>query len=214
MIRRSTIVLLLILAVVVGFSVYFNKTKEKKASINSTTTPETKTSYLFEVTDGVPTSIRVESNAGETVELARDAGNAWALILPIEASADQASSEAAASQITTIRVTDHLPNISPKDVGLDTPEYQIVVKFTDGVERIAQIGVMTPTQSGYYARLKDGEIVIVGKSAVDAILGLLTNPPYVETPTPSPIPATVTETPLPATPEAGTPANETTTPKP
>ena len=134
------------------------------------------------------------------------------MTLPFEASAEQGASEAAASQIITIRITDRLPNISPKDVGLDAPQYKLIVQFTSGVERIAEIGVITPTESGYYVGM-DGEIMIVSRSAIDALIGLLTNPPYAETPTPSPIPATATETPLPSsTPEPATATNETATP--
>jgi len=78
------------------------------------------------------------------------------------------------------------------------------------VERNVKIGVITPTESGYYVQNTDDETVIVSKSSVDALLGLLNNPPYLETPTPSPI--ALTETSIPTTPEAGTPSNETPTP--
>ena len=99
-----------------------------------------------------------------------------------------------------------------KDVGLDVPQYELVVEFSTGVERIAEIGVLTPTENGYYA-FKDDEIVIVNRSGIDALISLLTSPPYVETPTPSSIPPTVTQTPLPSsTPRPATPAGETATP--
>jgi len=198
--RRSTVIVLL-LAVILTGAYYFLNNRENSADIALTVTPEDTVAYLFSSSDGVPTSIRIESKAGEVVELARNADNAWALKLPIEASAEQGASEAAASQVTTIRITDHLPNISPKDVGLDAPEYKLSVIFTNGVERIAEIGVITPTENGYYASNSGGEIVIVSKSAIDALIGLLSNPPYAETP-------------LPPTPDAGSAINETATPKP
>ena len=210
--RRSTVIYLLLFLGMAG-AYYFLNNREKPADIALTLTPEETVSYLFSSSDGVPTSIRVESKGGEVVELARNAENAWALNLPFEASAEQGASEAAASQLTTIRITDHLPNLNPKDVGLDVPDYKLIVKFTDNVERIAEIGVVTPTGNGYYARSGD-EIVIVSKSAIDALIGLLTNPPYAETLTPSPIPATATDTPLLPTPEPATATNETATPKP
>ena len=129
---------------------------------------------------------------------------------PIEAKADQGAAEAAASQITTMSILDAVPDIDPKIVGLETPEYVLTVKFTSGVERTVDIGVITPTESGYYVRNENAEIVIISKSSIDALLGLLNNPPFLETPTPSPIPPT--ETPIPPTPEAGTPSNATPTP--
>jgi hypothetical protein len=125
------------------------------------------------------------------------------LIEPERAAADPGSAEAAASQVTTMRILDRLPEIAPEAVGLDSPEYVVTVRFIGGVERIAQIGVITPTESGYYVRDANGGIVIVSRSSVDALLRLLTNPPYLETPTP-----------LPSTPEADTPSNETATPQP
>jgi hypothetical protein len=181
--RRSTVIYLLLFLGIAGVYYYLNN--RPTPADTATVTPEAPVSYLFSSADGTPTSIRVESQAGEVVELARNADNAWALTLPTEASAEQGASEAAASQITAIRISDHLPNISPKDVGLDVPAYKISVKFTNGVERIAEIGVITPTENGYYART-NGDIVIVSKSSIDALIGLLTAPPYAETQTPPP----------------------------
>ena len=208
--RRSTVIYLLLFLGMAGAYYYLNNRPEP-ADIVVTVEPEAVVEYLFSSADGMPTSIRMESQAGEVVEFTRNAENAWALILPIETAAEQGASEAAASQLTTIRINDRLPNINPKDVGLDVPAYTLSVKFTNGVERIVEIGVITPTESGYYVSM-DGEVVIVSRSAIDALIGLLTNPPYAETPTPSPIPATATQTPLPSTPEPATATNETATP--
>ena len=73
------------------------------------------------------------------------------------------------------------------------------------MERKAQVGVITPTDSGYYVLNTAGEVVVVSKSSIDSLLELLKNPPYLETLTPSP--TAVTETPLPptGTPPASTP---------
>lgn len=195
--RRSTVVYLVLLLVLAGVYYYLNN-REQPADITVTLEPESEVSYLFTAEDGLPTSIRIEAKNGETVEVARDADEAWALIRPIEATADQAAAEAAASQVATLRILDRVPDVDPEIVGLSIPEYTLVIRFTSGVERKAEIGVITPTESGYYVRNADGEIVIVSKSSLDSLLGLLTNPPYLETP-------------LPSTPETG---SETATPTP
>ena len=215
--RRPTVIYFLLFFTLLGVFL-FQKFRAQPADadiadIAVTFAPEDEIEYLFASENGAPKSIHLESSTGEIVELARNAENAWVLILPFEAAAEQGSSEAAASQITTIRIIDRLPDISPKDVGLDAPQHKLIVKFTNDVERIVDIGVVTPTESGYYVRI-EGEIMIVSRSAIDALIGLLTNPPYAETPTPSPIPATATETPLPITPEAGAATTETATPTP
>lgn len=195
--RRSTIVFVLLFVVAAGVY-YFLSNREEPADITLTLEPEDVVTYLFSADEGVPAGIRIESKDGAMVEVARDADNAWALIQPFEAAANSGSVEAAASQITTMRVLDTLPDVDLDVVGLKNPEYELTVKFA-GVERNVSIGVITPTGTGYYALNQDGEVVIVSASAVDGLLNLLNNPPYLETPTPSP---TATETPLPTpTPE-------------
>ena len=220
--RRSTVVFILIFIVMAG-AYYYLKNRQSlgdttdataTADIAVTLEPQSETKYLFTAEDGVPNSIHLQAHTGELVELARDDKNAWVVRQPLRAPADQGSSEAAATQVTAISITDTLTNIDPKVVGLDVPQYKLVVKFSSGVERIAEIGVLTPTETGYYVR-KDGEIVIVDRSGIDALISLLTNPPYAETLTPGPPPATQTEASLPSsTPELATPSTESATPTP
>ncbi len=212
MIRRSTVVYIIILLALVG-AYYYLKNRPQPADIS--VTPEAtieQTSYLFTADEGVPTSIRIQSKAGETIELTRDSTNAWALTLPVAAKADQGSAEAAATQVTTMRILNKVPNLDPNVAGLKTPEYVLTVKFNDKVERTVNIGVVTPSESGYFVQdAAGGDVQIVSTSSVDALLSLLTTPPYLETLTPSP---TAAETSLPtATLEAGI-HNETATPKP
>jgi len=183
MIRRSTVVYVVLLLVLAGAYYYLNN-REQPADIELTAEPGSEVSYLFTAEEGTPSSIRIESRTGETVEVARGADNAWILTEPIETKADQGAAAAAASQITTMRIVDTVPDVDPQIVGLDTPEYVLTTNFTSGVKRTVEVGVITPTESGYYVRDAAGNVVIVSRSAIDALLGLLTNPPFLETPTP------------------------------
>ena len=210
MIRRSTVVYIVVLMIVAGAYFYLKFRKEPTADVLLTPEPTVQVSYLFTANEGVPTGIRIMSKEGETVEVARDANQVWALSQPIEAKADQASAEAAATQVTTMRILDKV-SVDPKVVGLDSPAYSLTVKFNNNVERTVNIGVVTPSESGYYVQnASGGDVLIVSKSALDSLLMLLTNPPYLETLTPGP---TATETPLPTTP-THIPTNETFTPQP
>lgn len=210
MIRRSTVVYILLLIVLVSAYFYIKNRSQSKADIELTLTPEATSepvNYLFTTDDGVPSSIRIQSKAGETVELARDASGAWALIQPVAAKADQASAEAAATQVQSMRIFNKVTNLDPGMAGLKTPEYVLTVKFPK-MERTVNIGVVTPSENGYFVQdASGGDIQIVSKSAVDALVTLLTAPPYAETLTPSP---TVTGTPPTSTPAP----NETATPQP
>jgi len=216
---RRTVVYLLLLAAVMGAYYYL---KNKPATIDTTTdiavtlAPQTPTSFLFSTTDGQPIQFQIASSTGETVELARNTDQAWEVKIPIEAAADQGSAEEAASQITAIQIANELPtSVGPGDIGLDQPAYTITVKYDSGVERKAEIGVITTSGNGYYAQTSDNKLVIVSRSGIDSLIGLLINPPYLETLTPSPISPTATETPLPSsTPEPVTPTEPPATPTP
>jgi hypothetical protein len=96
-------------------------------------------------------------------------------------------------------VLDTVPDVDPEIIGLEDPEYVLTIDFADGGERSVDVGVMTPTESGYYVRDAD-KIVIVSRSAIDALLELLTSPPLLTTLTPAP--------------DAGTPIGETATSQP
>jgi hypothetical protein len=102
-----------------------------------------------------------------------------------------------------MRILEKIDKIDPDLIGLKEPAYILTVKFSNGTERSAHIGVVTPSESGYYVQdSSGGNVLIISKSSVDALLGLLNAPPYLESPTPSPIPsetdsATATITPTP-----------------
>ena len=192
--RRSTLIFVLLFAVAAVIYIALNNRTgpETENDILPTPEPTQEISFLFDAADGVPAGIRIEAKSGEIVEVARGADNLWAVILPVEAPADQGMAEAAASQVTTMLVQDRVQNVALEAMGLTDPSYVLTVKFSSGVERKAEVGVITPSESGYYIRNEAGETLIVGTYAVDALLGLLTNPPYA----PSPVPSTLEVVPV------------------
>src|SRR5512138_3792925 len=104
MIRRATVVYIVILLLLGG--AYFYLKNRSPAASEVAITPEATTeiaNYLFTADEGVPVDIRIQSKAGETVEVARDSANLWALTAPTAAKADQGAAEAAATQVTTMR---------------------------------------------------------------------------------------------------------------
>jgi len=202
MIRKSTWILLVIFAALVGLAIYLQKDKEATQSM-ATTFPTASAKTLFPAEEGLPFRIRIESQTGEAVEV-RNADNVWVLKSPIEAAADQGLVEGAASQITSLRVLSEV-QLAAEIVGLDRPSYILKISFTGGKEHEVEIGSLTPTESGYYVRVDRGQTVIVSKSGIDSLIGLLTSPPYAETPTPSVTPAPATETPAPTVEAEATP---------
>ncbi|HET7142976.1 MAG TPA: DUF4340 domain-containing protein [Anaerolineales bacterium] len=190
----GTLFTLVLFAGLFTLAVYLKKQKE----IPTEATPSDQISFVFTEADGAPTSIEVKSAAGETVKLARNADNVWALELPAAVEADQGLAEAAATQVSTLRILDKI-DADPGIFGLDNPSFIITIEFANGKKHILEVGDNTPTNSGYYVRVDDDKMLITSLSGIDALLQLVTSPPYLNTPTPSPLPPT--ETPV-STPEA------------
>jgi hypothetical protein len=200
--RVDTLVTVLVLAALIGFAFYLNREK-KNANAEATPTGEAVT-FVFNETNGIANSIEVKPATGETVRVVRDEKNVWALELPIKTEANQSESEAAASQISALVVTGSIPaDADPSIFGFDAPAFMITVGFADGTTHTLEIGDVTPTQNGYYVRLDKGSMMIVGMSGIEALVQLTSFPPYLNTPTPTPLPPT--ETPVPPTETAPTP---------
>jgi hypothetical protein len=190
MIRRSTWVLLFILFVLIGLTLYLN---HSKSTTEAGATPTSPVTYLFTSDDGLGTRIKIESQTGEVIRVSRSASGEWAIDLPNPADADQGLVEAAITQITTLRVLNTV-NLAPGVIGLKPPAYTVSIGFTSGDEHTFYIGTVTPTDSGYYIQKDDGTIVIISKPGIDAMINLLTKPPYAATAAPTPEPATATPT--------------------
>jgi hypothetical protein len=195
MIRKETWFVLIVCALLIGYAVYLNN--QKKAS-SGVATPLPASAFLINASEGQPTSIEVKSADGQSVKLVRGTAG-WTLELPEKTEANQASAEAAATQVTSLQVVDEITG-DASIFGLDKPAFVITVEIGSAKKHVLEIGDQTPTKTGYYVRLDGGRMAIVAQSGIDPLTGLLTSPPYLNTPTPSPIPPTAT--PIPAT-EAG-----------
>lgn len=201
--RPATWIAVLLFAALVGLIVLINQ-REKQAEAQATPTSLGEDAFVFD-NESALTAIEVKPADGETFRTERNAENVWVLTLPIEAEADQGTVEAAASQVTALKVTSEL-DADPKILGLEKPAFVVTVEFQDGATHRLEVGDKTPTGNGYYARLDKKKIMIVAASGIDALTRLPSNPPYLNTPTPTetatPPP---TETPVPPTETESTP---------
>ena len=118
------------------------------------------------------------------MRIARNADGVWVLEKPIETEANQGSAQAAATQLTALRIVSH-PDVAPDIVGLNPASYTLTVKLTGGSEKIVRIGDLAPTGSGYYVNVNGSdEVFILSQDGLDALLVMLESPPYESTPIP------------------------------
>jgi len=200
--QAGTWISILMLAALVGLAFYLNREKEKTATEEATPTLET--AFIFTAADGMVSSIEIKPAEGETTKIARNAENAWAVILPIEAEANQGAAEAAATQLTALPISTQIEDgKSPSIFGLENPAYVITIEFKGGKVRTLEVGDITPTKSGYYVRVDKSKMVITSADGISALLQLGFFPPYLNTPVPTALPQM--ETPVPTAEAAVTP---------
>lgn len=178
--RAGTWIALIVFAVVVGAAIYLTNnplpTDEEAEAV-----PTTEPAFIFDSAKTV-NSIEIKPAEGETVKLERNEEKVWVLTQPTEAEADQASAEAAASQIGALLIDLEFDD-DPSKFGFDAPAYVITVEFEDGETGTLEVGDITPTNSGYYVRI-DGKMYIVSINGIEALTNLVLFPPYMATPTP------------------------------
>lgn len=203
--RTGTWVALLVFAAIIAAIVYLNRNPIEDAE--SEITPVAEEAPLF-AEGSVVTSIEVKPLEGETVKLERNESQAWVLTQPDEVEADQGLAEAAASQITALRIVTEVDNTKdPSIFGFDQPAYILTIGFEGGTTSTLEVGDTTPSENGYYVRMDGDKFYVVALSGIGSLTNLASAVPYLNTPTPIP---TATSTPLPtATPVPATEVSPT-----
>jgi len=199
--RVGTWLAVFVLVALVGFAYYLKKQKDAP---NLEATPTPGITYIFTSEDGLPSGIGIAPAGGETVKVERGTDGFWKLSLPFEAQANQGSAQAAADQVTRLRMLGKV-DAALDILGLDKPTHVINISFTGGKTHKLEVGSVTPTQSGYYTRVDGDRIVVLSKDGIDALLNLQASPPYLATPTASQSPLPPTGTPVPVMENTPTP---------
>jgi hypothetical protein len=183
MVRRSTLILLVVFAILVGFAWILQRNQTNKKEADANTTPTKTVSELFNLTGRQVNDINISDSSGNQAEFYLDStsGN-WAIKgLPID-QADSFQIESITAQLTALQAVETLTQPPPLDsIGLVEPSYTIIMTTSDGAQLVVRVGDVTPIGSGYYVKVGSDMIVIVDKVVMDDVLGLLTTPPTLST---------------------------------
>jgi hypothetical protein len=186
MVRRSTWILLVILAVLVGFTWFFQKYQVNKADNTATVTPTASKANLYEIDSSQASEIAISDSSGGQIGLYRNPVTSdWAVSdVPVEQS-DSFQIESIIAQLFSLQVQESLPQTPPlESVGLVSPAYTITIIEPDDSQQVTYVGSPTAIGSGYYVRVDDGQVVIVDKVVMDNVIKMISNPPILATPTP------------------------------
>jgi hypothetical protein len=199
MIKRSTWLMLVLFGLVIAGYFLF---RGRISTIFSVPTPTAiNYNYLITQTDGTLENLRIYDNNYHATQMQRDTSGTWFISQPKTGPADQSLAGAAETQVGALKVLTTLNSqLNLKDIGLDFPSYTMKLAFSSGKQHIIEVGISTPTGSGYYVRFDEGSIYVISKDGIDALVNLVTSPPYPATETPIPtLESTVTYTPATST---------------
>ena len=185
-VRTGTWVTLLLLVLAIAGAILINRNAE--ATAEAEITPTVEAEFVFGP-DNLVTSIEVQPASGDSVKLVRNAENIWVVTLPRELEADQGLAESAATQIYALKINQEVDG-DPSEFGFDEPSYVITIEFENGDKNVLEVGDPNPIGTGYFVWLDNQKIIVVTLSSIDALTTLATFPPYLNTPTPSPLPPT------------------------
>lgn len=185
MIKRSTWIVLLIFTVVVVFAYFFPKIKQATAK-KVVATPTTIILSLFNFENTQIASLRIQDTQGKAVAVKRDEAGLWVLTEPT-GDTDSTAVDSTVNQLLALKPQTNLDQVTDMSIyGLSKPGYYIYVTLNGGEKHTIIVGDVTPTQNGYYIRLDENPPQVVGKYSLDAILGILSKPPFKPTVTPQP----------------------------
>lgn len=186
--RRSTVILLILFLLLGGLVWYMQQPGNpiKRALATSTTVASAPLDSLVNVEKGPVSRISVQSAEGKSVSLDKVNGQ-WNVTAGNKGLANPDQAEAAASQAVSIRLITKLAEIpDTAGSGLNNPSFTISFTLGDGTPFTFKVGKETVTGSGYYVQTPDGSVVVANKNSIDALTALLSNPPFLQTSTPTP----------------------------
>ncbi len=182
MIRRSTLITVVVLAALLAVAYYLQQTKSSTEEAEAT--PTEASPMLFSFNSEI-SGLRLEKVGEAVLELHKDETAGWSIMYPDEGAADTGAIESALSQLLSTREVSSLQGgPSLDEAGLNPPVYRLLVVFKDDTEERISVGDETPTASGYYVQVGNRGLFIANKYSLDPLLGFATKPPFMPTPTP------------------------------
>ena len=180
MLKRSTLILVVIFIVILVAAVLFQRNQNKVDTESMSATDQT---YLIDIGDYEIISLEINGVDGSQVIVKRDTEGSWVLVEPSGKDADETRIEAVVSQAGRLETLSKFESkIDLADLGLDQANYWINVTLSNGEQKSAFIGNITPTNSGYYAYVNGAPLQVVNKYNVDSILEILNSPPILVQP--------------------------------
>jgi hypothetical protein len=170
MIRRSTLVVIVLFIIAVAALLVFQKMPTNPLKPTATPAATSMPTLITGWQTQEVTGLTLKRSDASAIVLTKNSDNTWTRAQM--GSLTQGKVEQILSEILAVRMMTQLPtgqNLA--DLGLQSPVASIEISGNSR-KAIIQIGAVTATQSGFYVKVDEGQAVIVDKGAVDTILQL------------------------------------------
>jgi hypothetical protein len=182
MIRRPTWIILAIFAVLLLAAWLWQRSEENKSEEEVEATP-TPVAMLLELNPSLIRRLTIEDGQKNRVALTTQDGSTWVMV---DAEAQEVDGQMVADVLTQFAGARVLNTLAtpPADSAMGMAQPAYVITLLDQGDKVyeVEVGVQTPTQSGYYVR-RDGVVYVVSKANLDNLLGMVEHPPLFPTPT-------------------------------
>ena len=183
MIRKTTIILVIIFALLVILLVYSGKTS---IGFLGTTPTATQAIKLIDNQEGAGiTEITLESLSRPTQRIIKDANGIWFFASDSELMLNQSKINELISMLMLVDIKTLIEDQQPLEpLGLSDPYYEITLLNKDSIENKIKVGDVTPTSSGYYVQVNENNPAVIAKMSGDYIIDLISGNALVDiTPT-------------------------------
>jgi hypothetical protein len=180
-IRKPAWIAILIFILLAAITLFLEKRGNDLPFNQKTSTP---TIYKVVINSEIDITRVILKTIDHEIVVIKDANLGWKVISPPDNADSVGIFQEKLSEILSLKVYRMLSsNTSDELLGLNKhPSLDILLEYSDGQKDTILIGDQTPIESGYYARLQNGEAVILNKISVENILDIFTQ--FFTTPTP------------------------------
>jgi hypothetical protein len=194
--KRSTWIMLILLALAGGLYWYLQQPGNLVSkALNAGATPTSEVLHTLISPDYAVNGLAIQEASGQSVSLAKEDG-IWMVTAGEKGPADQSAAEAAITEAQALQVEAKVASTTDLAAfGLDQPAYLLTLAIENGTPITIKIGSPTVTDNGYYVQKEDGSVAVVNKYGLEALIGLISQPPF--PPTPTPVSAEETPAPTP-----------------
>ena len=186
MVKKSTLILLIIAAVLVGAYVWLQNQGSLDFSSHSDEPTATSLPHFIQLESSNLVLLKLTRPEQEDLIISKSEDGGWQINVP-GASVTEGNIAQIMTEFNAIQVKQQLNlDLDLTTLGLNNPQYIFTLTQGDGTQHIIKIGNANPLNTDYYAQLDASAPVLVSQGSIDNIISILESAATPPTSTPAP----------------------------